>query len=149
MLGAHALVPGVIRPRCSECGLIQMPFVLVHAHRITPVRGTDKVRVQIEFLCPICARLTTTSCTITRSHLHAALDRAMDRGFCGLKYANPVRVPTSDTINPPAKRGAAMGPITSEELDRARKLLARTSFKRSTKSWQRFLDRLTRDGDRP
>lgn len=144
MLSVTALVPKVIRPHCRECGAVESPFVLAIAQKLTVVRGTEKIRVEIQFICPQCAELRSTSCTITRDSLHRVFDGALDAESCNLKFTRPVRVRTRPSVFDTNRRTLGLGPITEEEVARARKTLARVSMKRTSKSWTRFLDRLTR-----
>jgi hypothetical protein len=147
MLSVTALVPKVIRPRCRECGVIESPFVLAVAQKLTVVRGTKKVRVEIQFICPQCSEWRGTSCTITRAALHSVFDAAIDAGSCNFSFTRPVRVRTRPSVFDTDRRTLSLGPITDEEVEKVRKKLARTSFKRTSKSWADFLDRLLRGGE--
>ena len=126
---------------CARCGHTQSKSIWIVRQAILPIADTDDVNLRVDFVCPKCREVRTAVSTARRSLVLASMERAIRAGRCRSLYREPFEVRLPEDTRPSTRSGMPDGPITDAELDRARRLLGRTSFKRRSKSWKRFLQR--------
>ena len=63
---------------------------------------------------------------------------------CNVAFKEPVAVRIEPVVRPSVRCGTPTEPISNAELQAARRLLKRTSFRRNSVGWRQFMDRLSR-----
>jgi hypothetical protein len=136
------------RLRCLRCRAVSDGPAAVSCHYSPhPQRGYSLVVITIQ--CPrckaVCLRVTypgltenaATTSLIVRSN--TAQLEYWPRALCG----------AVGHMQPSVRPGEPSPPLTFEDMQRFKAELDKTSFRRTTQSWQRFLDRLLREPPDP
>ena len=137
------LVEHIGRFRCLRCGRSPRSHLSVYGQAILPTRG-KQVIVRIEFYCTHCQTITSSSNMLSNSEVAALLVNAIRDGRFASRFRDPICVPIPRAPSPSIAKGTPTEPIEEEDVARASRILKRTSFKRSSKSWKQFMERMER-----
>ncbi len=143
MLHPSFLVGRIGRLRCATCGKSPVSDLKVFSQAILPARG-EHVIVRIEFYCTWCKMITTSSAMLKNAEVAELLVDAIREGRFVSRFRNPINVKVRRPVSPSVANGTPSEPIDDAEVERASRILKRTSFKRDSKSWKQFMDRLER-----
>ena len=144
MVSPIFLIPRLAPIICSKCGRPPSPVVRVVGVAIRPLVGASLVGVQIDFKCPTCRTVRRFTQTLSRDRVLALAEQAIDNDCCTAAFAKAIEVHVPVRPRPSIRKGTPMTPISAEDVVKARRALERTSFRRTTKSWARFMKRLRR-----
>ena len=143
MLHPSFLVSRIGRLRCARCGKSPVSDLKVFSQAILPARG-EHVIVRIEFYCTWCKMIATSSAMLKSAEVAELLVDAIREGRFASRFRNPINVKVRRPVSPSIADGTPSEPIDDAEVERASRFLKRTSFKRGSKSWKQFMDRLER-----
>ncbi len=143
MLHPSFLVGRLGRLRCARCGKSPVSDLKVFSQAILPARG-EHVIVRIEFYCTWCKMITTSSAMLNSAEVAELLVDAIRDGRFASRFRDPINVKVRRPVLPSVADGTPSEPINDADVERAKGILKRTSFKRDSKSWKQFMDRLER-----
>jgi hypothetical protein len=142
MVSPTFLIPRLDPIVCPNCGRPPSPVVRIVGQALRPVAGTSLVAVEIDFSCPTCKSVRQVTKTLSRARVFSLLEQGIDSDRCRVVYTRAVDVQVPFRPRPSIRDGTPPEPISIADLERAQRLLGRTSFRRSTKGWKRFLKRM-------
>jgi hypothetical protein len=143
VLAPSFLIARIGRLRCTCCRKSPWSEVKVFGQAILPACG-DRVTVRIEYYCDRCNVITASSKTLSSSEAAALLVDAIREGRFVARFRDPVNVLIPRPTSPSVVKGTPTEPIDDSDVHRADRILRRTSFRRSSKSWGQFLNRVER-----
>jgi hypothetical protein len=129
--------------KCGNCRRYPHSIVYIHSQAILPARG-DRVMVRVEYGCRYCDVITPVAAHITNDEVSKLLLGAIRGGRFATAFRDPVPCVVLTPVSPSIMVGTPSNPIDATELERASRILKRTSFRRDSKTWKRFMDRLER-----
>jgi hypothetical protein len=100
------------------------------------------VAVRVYYRCPGCRAIVPALSLLERPKISRLLHEAIDDGGIRATFGEPVVVRLVSEVEPSIRPGTPESPISEIELEKARRLLQRTSFRRSSAGWKTFLRRL-------
>ncbi len=142
MFSVQAMIPRLAPLTCKSCRRFRGGKVRILASAVEPMNRHGEVTVKVFFRCPRCGASNMVQAELPVEQFADAVVESLKTIACRMKYTNPMEVVVDPPVRPSIRPGTPSTPIGKTEADRARKLLKRTSFRRTTKSWRSFLDRL-------
>ena len=136
--------PAILLAQIGGCKWASRGSVRVVGQAILPGPEPDKFTLQVEWICPRCHGVGPAMKSVGKAEVLDILLHGTRRGAIIWRFRRPVTVSTIDLIKPSVPKGLTARPISDAEMKKARRLLARTSFKRDSKSWHQFLKRAER-----
>lgn len=143
MLHPFWLVSHIKNFKCRNCRRFPRSEVHVHSQAILPARGAHVI-LRLEYYCRHCGMITPVAEMVSNAQVTKILIDAIRGGRFGIVFREPVEVAVRMPVSPSILPGAPSEPIDDAEVERASRILKRTSFKRDSKSWKQFMDRLER-----
>lgn len=129
--------------KCSNCRRYPHSVISIHGQAILPARG-DRVMLRVEYDCRHCNRIVPVTTHISSEETGKLLASAVQSGGLQTTFRSPIPVYVFAPVSPSILMGTPSEPIDADELARAHRILRRTSFRRNSKTWKRFMDRLER-----
>ena len=142
MVSPTFLVPRLAPIVCPHCGRPPAPTVQVVGQALRPIAGTSLVAAQIAFECPTCRSVRCFTQTLSRERVLQLVEQAIDNDRCNAAFSTAIEVRVPIRPRPSIRNGTPPTPISVDEIAKARRILERTSFRRTTKSWAGFMKRL-------
>ena len=134
MVSPTFLIPRLAPIVCPKCGRPPSPVVRVVGQALRPLAGTSLVGVQIDFQCPTCRTVRRFTQTLSRDRVLALVEQAIDNDRCTAAFVKAIEVRVPIRPRPSIRKGTPTAPISAEDVVKARRMLERTSFRRTTKS---------------
>jgi len=144
MIDPAVLLTQIGRLTCHGCKCVLRGPVRIVGQAILPGSERDKFTLRVEWICPRCHGVSPAIKSVGKADVLEILLHGIRRGATIWRFRRPVTVSTIDFIKPSVRKDSTARPISDAEMERAKRLLARTSFKRDSKSWLQFLKRIER-----
>lgn len=129
--------------KCSNCGRYPHSIISIHGQAIVPARG-DRVLLSIEYGCHYCNRIVPVTTHITTEETAELLVSVVQSGSLRMTFRDPIQIYVLPPVSPSIIKGTPSEPIDAADLERASRILKRTSFRRNSRTWKRFMYRLER-----
>ena len=142
MFSVQAMIPKLAPLTCKSCRRFRGGKVRILASAVEPMNRHGEVTVKVFFRCPRCGASNMVQTELPVEQFAEAVVESLKTIACRMKYTNPMEVVVDPPATPSIRPGAPTAPIGDGELARARRFLKRTSFRRKSKSWQSFMERL-------
>lgn len=148
MLNPGFLVSRFGRLVCPKCKHSPIGTALVYGQGFLPIGGSSAVGVQVHFRCAKCGCVRIQTRVISRAEVLSMFSDAIDSGASQTCFHVPCIVPVAPVPRPSIAPTTPRERITRSEVEQAKRILHRISFKPGSNSWEEFLKRLEADGDR-
>jgi hypothetical protein len=129
--------------KCSNCGRYPHSIVSIYGQAILPARG-DRVIIRTDYDCRYCNRVVPAVTYISMEETAKLFADVIQKSGLRMTFCDPIQVAVLPPVLPSVVTGTPSDPIDAAEVDRASHVLKRTSFRRDSKSWKRFMNRLER-----
>lgn len=130
---------------CPGCKRSPGGTLKVVSQALVPNPINSDISVRLSFACATCRGVRTFERVFPRAALLRLIDKYLvDNGVCW-EFLEPVEIELGPTPIPSIGPETPDRPVSEADLKAARQLLARTSFKRTSKGWREFLRRIKQE----
>ena len=142
MFSVQAMIQRLPPLTCQACRRFRGGRVRILASAVEPVNPDGEVVVKVFFRCPRCGNPNPVQTSLPAEQFAAVVMESLKTVACRMQYTHPLEVVVDPPAKPSIRPDTPAAPIGDAEVTRTLRLLKRTSFRRTTKSWRAFLDRL-------
>jgi len=142
MLSPNFVAKNVGRITCPKCRRAPEGTIKVVGNGLIPIKSNGQISVQLDFYCVKCKAIQRFKRSFDRPELLRMIDKSLGETGVRWDFQFPMEVKLEPGRIPSIRPGTPVEPISDADLQAAQQVMAKMTFKRTSKSWRDFLKRM-------